>query len=68
MRDGKFLLQTDVTQDVDGSPNSFYANTDGIQLAFTKHTNCIQMHFNPNPHGMFWTKVIYDLASSEPYS
>ena len=24
--------------------------------------------FNPNPHGMFWTKVIYDLASSEPYS
>ena len=23
---------------------------------------------NPNPHGMFWTKVIYDLASSEPYS
>ena len=24
--------------------------------------------FNPNPHGMFWTKVIYDFASSEPYS
>ena len=24
--------------------------------------------FNPNPHGMFWTKTIYDLASSEPYS
>ena len=23
---------------------------------------------NPFPHGMFWTKVIYDLASSEPYS
>ena len=23
---------------------------------------------NPNPHGMFWTKVIYDLASLEPYS
>ena len=23
---------------------------------------------NPNPHGMFWAKGIYDLASSEPYS
>ena len=25
-------------------------------------------NLNPNPHGMFWTKGIYDLASSEPYS
>ena len=28
----------------------------------------LSQFFNPNPHGMFWTKVIYDLASSEPYS
>ena len=41
-----------------------YLNHGGINMEGPRGVNCI----NPFPHGMFWTKVIYDLASSEPYS
>ena len=40
---------------------------------FTRYADIMLNNITPNdlnpfPHGMFWTKVIYDLASSEPYS
>ena len=37
-------------------------------FAHKKRAICSKTWINPNPHGMFWTKVIYDHASSEPYS
>ena len=42
----------------------------GVNCHFLEllHRSLKGEHFNPFPHGMFWTKVIYDLASSEPYS
>ena len=44
----------------------FIADTD--LAAILDLDSDLALNLNPFPHGMFWTKVIYDLASSEPYS